>query len=321
MTGLLAALLLLLPAEGRAQDPVLDDASVRAAIAPVTRDARAWVAEVRVAGVVAASATVVDGAGLLVTKASELGEGAPPTVHLADGRALQAEVVGRHLGHDLALLRVAADDLTPARWAQTGPRVGQLVVTIDGSGSPGGLGVIGVAPKVILGGRARLGVVLAFGVEGAVVGAVRPGTPAALAGMREGDRILEVAGEVVATRAEAARAIRAREAGESVLLVLERGEERLVVEPLLVMAAGSDRDARSRGVDGVRSAQRAGFPAAFQHDVVVAPERCGAPLLGIDGAALGVDIARAGRIATYAIPAAEVLAAVEALRPDGERAP
>ena len=56
-------------------------------------------------------------------------------------------------------------------------------------------------------------------------------------------------------------------------------------------------------------------PAAFQHDVVVPPQGCGAPLLGLDGAALGIDIARAGRIATYALPAAEVQAAVQALRP------
>lgn len=323
--ALLAGVLALdLPATGQerpsepGRGPGRGDAEVLASLDPVTREARSCVAEVRVSGALVASATVVDRAGLLVTKGSELSDPSDVTVQLADGRRLQAEVLGRHLGHDLALLRVMAADLTPVRWSNEAPRVGQLVVTLAGDGRASGLGLVGVAPRVIRGGRARLGVVLAFGVEGAVVGSVREGTPAALSGLRAGDRILEIDGEAVPTRADAARAIRAREAGESVRLLLDRSGERLLVEPLLVVAAGSSSGGSSRGVEGERSSQRAGFPAAFQHDVFVPPERCGAPLLGLDGAAIGVDIARAGRIATYTLPAAQVRATVEALRPQGE---
>ena len=50
------------------------------------------------------------------------------------------------------------------------------------------------------------------------------------------------------------------------------------------------------------SRKRSGYPAAIQHDMLLTPNRCGGPLVNIDGLAVGVNIARASRVKSYAIP-------------------
>ncbi|MDA1221730.1 MAG: hypothetical protein O3B85_06885, partial [Planctomycetota bacterium] len=57
---------------------------------------------------------------------------------------------------------------------------------------------------------------------------------------------------------------------------------------------------------GPLSGIRAGFGLVLQHDTILRPESCGGPLLDVDGRAVGVNIARAGRIETLAIPASVV---------------
>ncbi|MBI5514779.1 MAG: trypsin-like peptidase domain-containing protein [Deltaproteobacteria bacterium] len=84
---------------------------------------------------VGASATVWSSDGALVTANHLLERDDSPTVHLGDGRSFTARVVGRDPGTDLALLRVDAQDLTPARWDDgDGLAVGHLVVML---GRPG----------------------------------------------------------------------------------------------------------------------------------------------------------------------------------------
>ena len=45
------------------------------------------------------------------------------------------------------------------------------------------------------------------------------------------------------------------------------------------------------------------FPVILQHDSVLHPHHCGGPLVDLSGKVIGVNIARAGRSETYAIPA------------------
>jgi S1-C subfamily serine protease len=53
-------------------------------------------------------------------------------------------------------------------------------------------------------------------------------------------------------------------------------------------------------VDVSRRAQ--GFEQAIEHDSVLPPWLCGGPLVNLDGEAMGLNIARAGRVTTYALP-------------------
>jgi serine protease Do len=77
-------------------------------------------------------------------------------VRLRDGRYLPAQVVGRDPGTDLAMLRVEAIGLTPARFADSDvSRVGEAVVAI---GSPFGFGYTVSAGVLSAKGRGGLGV-------------------------------------------------------------------------------------------------------------------------------------------------------------------
>jgi serine protease Do len=55
------------------------------------------------------------------------------------------------------------------------------------------------------------------------------------------------------------------------------------------------------------SQRRAGFPVVLQHDGVIRPTDCGGPLVDLDGRVVGINIARAGRVESYAVPSEAVI--------------
>ena len=59
---------------------------------------------------------------------------------------------------------------------------------------------------------------------------------------------------------------------------------------------------------------------AFQHDTTLRPDQCGGPLVGLDGKVMGINIARAGRVVSYAIPA-DIVATLLADLKSGKLAP
>ncbi len=70
-------------------------------------------------------------------------------VHLGDGRSLQAKLVARDPGSDLALLRVDSGDLTPVQHApQEAARVGSLVIAVGRPGPAGTMATIGIVSAV-----------------------------------------------------------------------------------------------------------------------------------------------------------------------------
>ena len=84
------------------------------------------------------SAVVYRADGILVTNAHVVGASDDVRVTLPDGQRLDAEVVGRDVASDLAVLRVAAEDLPVPEWAgaDVTPEIGSTAVAI---GSPFGL--------------------------------------------------------------------------------------------------------------------------------------------------------------------------------------
>ena len=55
------------------------------------------------------------------------------------------------------------------------------------------------------------------------------------------------------------------------------------------------------------SSRRGGFESVLQHDTVLRPEQCGGPILNTKGQAIGINIARATRVASYALPASVIV--------------
>src|SRR5581483_3478520 len=100
-------------------------------------------------------------------------------------------------------------------------------------------------------------------------------------------------------------------AGERVRLTIRReGKPRDVFIPLVdgpTLYPGVWRDARW-------SVRRSGFPDVFCHDGGIAPDQCGGPVVDRAGQLIGVNIARANPVQTFAIPADVVRQTVEQLR-------
>ena len=71
---------------------------------------------------------------------------------------------------------------------------------------------------------------------------------------------------------------------------------------------------------GALSLRNANFPAVLQHDTVLTPAMVGGPLVTLDGTAVGINIARAGRVESYALPADVVTALLPDLK-SGKLAP
>src|SRR6185295_17501933 len=101
------------------------------------------------------------------------------------------------------------------------------------------------------------------------------------------------------------RLIREYGPGTTLELTIRRGEEEHVLSATLTHPFGNflSRIAQQNHMGGSLSLRRTGFPAVIQHDTVLSPEDCGGPVVDIDGAAVGLNIARAGRTESFALPA------------------
>jgi S1-C subfamily serine protease len=62
---------------------------------------------------------------------------------------------------------------------------------------------------------------------------------------------------------------------------------------------------------GRLSEKTGGYPDVIQHDIPLPPELCGGPLFNLNGKCVGVNVSRAGRTKTYAIPADEIVELLE----------
>jgi serine protease Do len=64
---------------------------------------------------------------------------------------------------------------------------------------------------------------------------------------------------------------------------------------------------------GKLSVRRSGFDKILLHDTVLRPEECGGPIVNLKGEAVGLNIARAGRTESYALPVSIVKQRIEEL--------
>lgn len=245
---------------------------------------------------------VVASDGYVLTKRSEL-SGDPIRVRLADQRLLPARVAAVRRESDLALLFVEkAGELEPVRFHEEEPTIASFLISVGRGGKPVGLGVLGVASRPIKH-VGRLGVVLHDDSQGrALVQAVWTASGADEAGILPGDRIVAVDGRDAPGKDSVMGVLRGHFPGESVRLTIVRDSETVELDAQIrdfSLMQESENDMR---VNGARSRRLSGFEDVFQHDTVLEPDQCGGPLLDTQGRVVGMNIARAGRVVSYAIP-------------------
>jgi serine protease Do len=305
-----------------AQDGPLGDSdltngkAMRRVFAEVVGDANRWTVRVLADDVQVALGVIVSDDGYILTTGSRL-EG-ELECELPGFRALPAEYVGYHPDHDLALLKVDASALPVVRWQTADdPAVGRWVITPDAQGPPRAVGVVSVArrevPEVKV--QGVLGVQLGSPEGPASIQEVMPNSAAEQAGLRAGDIITRVNQTQVDSPGTLVAEIGQHSPGEMLSLHVLRGGDTLTIDVTLTHPFGRflSRIAMQNQMGGRLSPRRTGFPVILQHDSVLQPEECGGPLVDLSGAAVGVNIARAGRTESYAIPDDVVRTVIEEL--------
>ena len=279
---------------------------------PVVKPASSSVATVLVDDAPVSLATVVSSQGHLLAPSSHVTEGAL-TVKIGD-RVLAATVEDRFPRYDLALLKTDASDLVPVEWAtdRDAATAGTLLSAPGAEAGPLGLGLISVEARSLLS-KGFLGVATVDVDEGALVKTVTPDSPAARAGIKEGDVIHEIAGEFI-REGNIGKVVQAYGAGDSVEIKYQREDESMTCSVALAPRDISTQPKRFRMMNrmsGPLSERQSGFPEALQHDMPLTPEQCGGPLVDLDGRCVGINVSRAGRVKTLAIPAASVRELIE----------
>ncbi len=137
------------------------------------------------------------------------------------------------------------------------------------------------------------------------------GSPAARAGLQAGDVVLRVADKPIDSREKMIDTIHQHRPGDKVALVVHRGDQDLSITATL-LARGqtgfATRSDRMNAMGGPLSKIDTGFPPVIQHDTVLRPSDCGGPVVDLSGKVVGINIARAGRTTSYAVPADRVQA-------------
>lgn len=261
---------------------------------------------------------VIRSDGLVLTKASEVESQSRIRCLLASGEQVDATILVTNRQNDLALLKIEADDLTPVRWSNKRVLPGTFVVTPDIDGSVIALGTYSVSPRsTIVGEQAFLGVQPQTTNLGVRIGDIRPGTASFQAGLKNGDVVTRFGNNRIFDVAGLVNSIRGRRPGDLVEIEFIRGGTRgKVIATLAGRNVSGERAARFKMMNrlgAVPSRRDGNFPNVFQHDSPLFPEQCGGPITDLDGNVLGINIARRGRAATYAIPASHVQTLLEEL--------
>ena len=291
-----------------------------AAFRSVVAAASRGTVRVRSDGRNAALGTVIGNNGWILTKKSQL-KGKEITCKLPDGRELPARIVGVHNDTDLAMLKIEANGLHPVQW-RTGPppAVGEWVAASGLSEKPTAIGVVSVASWEATAPRGLLGVGLEQADDGPRITGVMPKSGAAKAGMKVGDIVISLNGKPVKTFGDLIARVAKFDAGETLQMKIKRdGKERIVL-PILGKRPQSARGLFQNALGGKLSERRSNFGKVLQHDTVLQPTDCGGPLVDLEGLAVGLNIARAGRVESYALTVDVVLALIDDLK-SGKLAP
>lgn len=290
-------------------------------------------ARIQVDGKDASMGAVVGRTGFILTKGSEL-RSSTITVKLRDGTSYDADYVGYHKPTDLALLKINADDLATVTFASSKlAEPGNWVAAAGISSEPVAVGVVSSGSRKLYGiealienaNKGYIGIMFAVGEKDQViVSDVVKDAAAFKAGLKPGDQLVEVAGEKVKNRDHLPEILDLYKPGDKIVVKVKRKVKdsedteiltyNITLSPRSLM---SKDDMMNTVAGGGLSGRRTGFPQVIQHDTVVLPRDCGGPLVDLEGRVIGLNIARAGRVETWALPSDVIMPILKELQ-DGK---
>jgi len=284
---------------------LLTGQQMRFAFRDVVRQSTDWTVGILSEGKRIGLGTVVGSEGWILTKASQTNKA--DQIQLADGRQFPIQSRISHQGLDLALFKVNVDHLRVVVWEKQAPELGAWMVTPGiASDAVIAVGVLSVPRRPIPRSSAHgyLGVELAR-EELPRIKRVFPNSGAFNAGLKEGDVVLMIDEHPISTAEQLVRTLRDYRPGDTLSLRVRRSEEEMACSVTLMHPYGDflSRIAFQNQMGGELSFRRDNFEAVYQHDSVLSPQDCGGPVVNLEGLAVGVNIARAGRTESYAVPA------------------
>jgi len=271
--------------------------------------------------------------GHILTKRSELFNFDPETkkstlkeklmIIIGKDRYRKVSLLASDVEWDLAILKVNTElegegkKLTPVEWASASEiEQGTWVVT-NGSTSKSrrrvNVGIISANAREIQG---DLPVMLGVGLKekedgsGIEIILVAEGSGAEAAGILKGDLIKKFDGAEVNKREQIIDIIREKQPGDYVeVKFLRKGKmlkQKMELRPRKeIQGEAKLPQNRNDQMSGDYSERRNSFPMALQHDIDQNSRQMGGPLLNLAGKAVGINIARANRAESFAIPAKE----------------
>ncbi len=263
--------------------------------------------------------TVVSADGYLLTKASEIDGVGDFDVRVDRELYKKAKVVMTDATWDVALVKVDAEDLVPVNFAPDSKLERGNWVVVNGATSRTKrrilAGIISAdAREIPPEGGAVLGVELKEEKGSLEVKAVSKDSGAEEAGIKEGDRITAVDGKKVKDIKKLSEDMKEMKAGAMVKVAITRDKKKIELEVRL--SARNElfhQESRNDQMSGDYSKRRSGFPRVIQHDILAASTTMGGPVLDLDGRTVGMNIARANRAETFAIPVEELKGLAEGM--------
>lgn len=253
---------------------------------------------------------VVSPDGYILTKASELLDVKKLTVTVDRTSYSEVKLLLTDPTWDVALLKVEASSLIPVNYAPTSAVAQGTWVVANGATTRTSRrllpGIVSANIREIpAAGGAALGVILDTSKpELLTVDEVNEKSGAKEAGLQKGDAILAIEGKKVTKVEDIAEILKERKAGSSVEVTYRREKKETTVAVRLTARGEMFTDQMNRNdqMSGDFSQRRSGFPRVLQHDILGSRTVTGGPLLDLDGRCLGMNIARATRAESFAIP-------------------
>jgi len=258
--------------------------------------------------------TVVGQDGLILTKASALAE--KFECKLRNGKRFTGQVIGKDEQFDLALVQIDAQNLQPVKFSDSAPpKPASWVISLDGYGKVLAVGITSTEPRKFRLGqfnrgnenRGFLGVMVqTFDQGGLEIIQIVPQSAAEGAGLKVGD-VIETAGDKqVNDPQDLVQLLGSKQPGDEVVFFYSRGQRDKNEIKIKLGKNANPLSQLDRWGGGPFSEKRFGFPTVLPHDSVIDPNQCGGPVLNSQGEFVGINIARALRVSSYTVLAADV---------------
>lgn len=257
------------------------------------------------------------GANVVATKLSELGNRDDVIVGFAGKSPVPGRVAGRIRTSDLAILKLSKAESAIPEGVPFLPALKQgfpLSLLVGGGSfvyvdAAHPAGIVSRPGHDEPASAPSLGCTLRLSEKSVEVETVGPQGSAATAGLRRGDRIVEIDKKEIGDLDDVSEQLSNQQPGDYVTFRVFRNGMSVELLVQLHHAANKilDRAEYLDGLSGNLSMRRTGFTGVIQHDIAISAEEMGGPLVNSRGQLVGINIARRSRESVLALPILAVL--------------